>query len=104
MRRDLILCLGAGCLGFAGAMMMGPAMGQPDMSNVALRKPVSLAIYPTGTMDGVVDGSSMTATVGLVLLRTWDDGTTDYGRVGFDPEQGCSQVSPCFSGWQTLKP
>lgn len=35
MRRNLILCLAAGFVGFAGAMMIRPAGGQPDYSDTA---------------------------------------------------------------------
>ena len=89
MRRDLILCLGAGCLGFAGAMIIGRAQGQPVFSNeTAPRVVVAMTSH---------EGTTIIA-AHVHLYRVWSDGYTDWN---------CRRVSIAdgrisWRGWESI--
>lgn len=74
MRKSLILCLGAGCLGFAGALMIRPAVAQPQ-------KTVSTVVAMTSHEIPFAGD-----TIYHHFFRTWSDGFMEWTcrRINFN--------------------
>ena len=90
MRRDLILCLAAGCLGFVGAMMIRPAGGHPDFSDTAPPRVVVSMTSHRVTGPGCCESYS--------FYRVWSDGFTEWNRRGINWDYGTVN----WRGWESI--
>lgn len=104
MKKSVILvCVAAFGFGFIGSQIDMQVNGQAQVSNEGQDTRYEVAISPYRVFEGFYNGAPVLTTRSHLLLRTWDDGRTEFAFLTFDPEEGCSISSPCFSGWQTLE-
>lgn len=103
MKKSVFLACVAACgLGFIGSKIEMQVNGQPQINNEGQETEYELAISPYRVHEGFHNGVPVLTTRSHLVLRTWDDGRTEFAFLNFDPDEGCSISSPCFSGWQTL--
>lgn len=103
MKKSVILaCVTACGLGFVGSKIEMQVNAQTQMSNEGQEVEYELAVSPYRVFEGFYNGSPVLTTRSHLVLRTWDDGRTEFAFLNMDPDEGCSTSSPCFSGWQTL--
>ncbi len=104
MKQSVILvCVAALGFGFIGSQIDMPVNGQAQISNAGQDTEFQLAVSPYRVFEGFHDGAPVLTTRSHLMLRTWDDGRTEFAFLNLDPDEGCSNSSPCFSGWQTLE-
>ena len=103
MKQSVILvCVAAFGFGFIGSQIDTKVNGQAQISNAGQDTEYQLAISPYRVFEGFYDGVPVLTTRSHLVLRTWDDGRTEFALLHLDSDEGCSTSSPCFSGWQTL--
>lgn len=98
----MIACVAACGLGFIGSKIEMQVNAQTQVSNVGQEADYAIAVSPYRVFEGFHNGVPVMTTRSHLMLRTLDDGRTEYAFLNLDPEEGCSTSSPCFSGWQIL--
>lgn len=90
MRRDLILCLGASCLGFVGAMMIGRAGGHDFTDTAPPRIVVAM------TSHEVVEPGDYHL---HHFFRVWSDGYTEWNCRSID----IGENTVFWGEWQAIE-
>ena len=104
MKKKIVLtCVAAFGFGFVGSQITMPVNGQGQLNNDEQETEYELAVSPFRVFEGFYKGAPVQTTRSHLVLRTWDDGRTEFAFLNLDPDEGCSNSSPCFSGWQTLE-
>ncbi len=99
----IIVCVAACSFGFIGSQIEMPVNGQAQKSNEGQDAEFELAVSKYRVFEGFHKGAPVLTTRSHLVLRTWDNGRTEFAFLNFDPDEGCSISSPCFSGWQILE-
>ena len=102
-KSTILVCTAAFGLGFVGSQIAMPVNGQAQLSTEGQETEYELAVSPYRVFEGFYNGAPVLTTRSHLVLRTWDNGRTEFALLNFDPDEGCSTSSPCFSGWQTLE-
>ena len=104
MKKSVILvCVAALGFGLIGSQIDMQVNGQAQSGSEGQDSAYELAISPYRVFEGFYNGAPVLTTRSHLVLRTWDDGRTEFAFLNLDSDQGCSISSPCFSGWQTLE-
>jgi len=103
MKKSVILvCVAAFGFAFIGSQIDMQVNGQAQISNEGQDTEYEIAVSPYRVFEGFYNGAPVLTTRTHLVLRTWDDGRTEFAFLNLDPDEGCSISSPCFTGWQTL--
>ncbi len=104
MKKSVILvCVAASGFGFVGSQIDMQVNGQAQLGSEGQDSTYELAVSPYRVFEGFYNGAPVLTTRSHLVLRTWDDGRTEFAFLNLDPDEGCSNSSPCFSGWQSLE-